>query len=442
MAIPHEIFKNIDHCHLAMDIWAELEKQIEGGTKTLKNNRAICIDEYHSFKAKEGESLSDTYARLNTLISNCKRYGVMRSSEDNNSQFLKSLGYEWINLTMSMKATLDLQVWTLADLFGSLTSQEPQILQLKNSYGGPLALVTEGDPGKDREPKKEEKEKKKKKVLIAESDESSEDEVSMQKMMKTLALITIEYRKGGEKKDYRNSEKSYRDNDRREGSERREREEQKKDAEGVQKKEEMKEGCFNCGKPGHFAAECWSKGPKMSQKSPKDAAYFKRKADYYQKKSLLAQTSELVTDDSSDEDAQKGLLALKEDTDTETEIFCGMASIQSDSSDTDVPKVSSFHSSESIDLYSEIIDNLDSCHLEHVKLNEKLSFYEKEVALLTEEKDKFFNMFKEAHSKFINMEKSSKEKLAKVEARTREKQCCFCQRILSKGKRIFASRHS
>ena len=76
-------------------------------------------------------------------------------------------------------------------------------------------MVTEGDPGKDREPKKEEKEKKKKKVRIAESDESSEDELSMQKMIKTLALITREYRKGGEKKDYRNSERSYRDNDRR-----------------------------------------------------------------------------------------------------------------------------------------------------------------------------------------------------------------------------------
>jgi len=84
----------------------------------------------------------------------------MRSSEDNNSLFLKSLGYEWMNLTMSMKATLDLEVWTLADLFGSLKSQEPQILQMKKGYGGPLALVSEG---KDREPKKEENEKKKKK---------------------------------------------------------------------------------------------------------------------------------------------------------------------------------------------------------------------------------------------------------------------------------------
>ena len=114
-----------------------------------------------------------------------------------------------------MKATLDLEVWTLADLFGSLKSQEPQILQMKKGYGGPLALVSEGGSEKDREPKKEEKEKKKKKVLIAESDESSEDEVSMQEMIKTLTLITREYRKGGEKKDYRSFDRrSYRGSER------------------------------------------------------------------------------------------------------------------------------------------------------------------------------------------------------------------------------------
>ena len=413
MAIPHEIFKNIDHCHLAMDIWAELEKQIEGGTKTLKNNRASCIDEYHSFKAKEGESLSDTYARLNTLISNCKRYGVMRSSEDNNSLFLKSLGYEWMNLTMSMKATLDLEVWTLADLFGSLKSQEPQILQMKKGYGGPLALVSEG---KDREPKKEEKEKKKKKVLIAESDESSEDEVSMQEMIKTLALITREYRKGGEKKDYRSFDRrSYR------GSERREREEPKNQQRiEEQKKEEPKEGCFKCGKPGHFAAECWSKGPKMSQKGPRDEAFYKKKAEYYQQKSLLAQTSELVTDESSDEDVQKGLFAL-EDSDAEDDLFCGMAKIDSDPSDLNIKEVSTSSFSESIDLYNEIIDNLDSCHSEHYKFKEKLFFCEKEISLLTEERDRFFKMFKEAQIDFVNLEKSSKEKVAKLEKELQNK---------------------
>ena len=189
-----------------MDIWAELEKLIEGGRKTLKNNRSICIDEYYSFKAKEGETLTDTYARLNTLISKCKRYGIPRTTEENNSLFLKSFGDEWSTIRMSMKAILDLETWTLADLFGSLMSQESQVMQMKRNLGGPLALVAEdGCSGKGKEGKEVKKEKKKKKmVLIADSDQSSEEEeISMKEIMKTLALITREYRKGGDRKEYR-----------------------------------------------------------------------------------------------------------------------------------------------------------------------------------------------------------------------------------------------
>ncbi|KAJ9544203.1 hypothetical protein OSB04_023910 [Centaurea solstitialis] len=168
MAIPHDIFKNIDHCYLSKDIRAELERKIEGGKKTLKNNQAFCIDEYHTFKAKEGESMSDTYSRFNTLISNFRRYGVIRSLEDNNSLFLTSLGPEWMHLTMSMKATLDLVAWTLVDLFGSLKSQELQNIDGggdRREYGGSKRKsLTEGsrkEEGSRRDvDKKREQEKK------------------------------------------------------------------------------------------------------------------------------------------------------------------------------------------------------------------------------------------------------------------------------------------
>ncbi|KAJ9547500.1 hypothetical protein OSB04_020043 [Centaurea solstitialis] len=76
----------------------------------------MCINEYHEFKAKEGETLKDTYSRFNILISKCKRSGVIRSNEDNNMLFLKSLGAEWMHLTMSMRATLDLESLSLADM--------------------------------------------------------------------------------------------------------------------------------------------------------------------------------------------------------------------------------------------------------------------------------------------------------------------------------------
>ncbi|KAJ9535058.1 hypothetical protein OSB04_un001869 [Centaurea solstitialis] len=313
MAIPHEIFKNIDHCHLSMNIWAELEKQIEGGRR-LSRDRAICIDEYHNFKAKEGESLSDTYSRFNTLISNCKRYG--------------SLGSEWMNLTIDVDSGRPL--WISEESRTTSSSDEEKFWRTSD-------IGHRGWSRKGGEPKKEEKEKKKKKkVLIAESDESSEDEVKMKEMIKTLALITREYKKGGERRDYRSFDKrNYREGGRREGSKRREKELKTPQKVDEQNKEETQHGCFKCGKPGHFAAECWSKGPK----GPRDETYYKKKADYCQQRSLLAQNSELGIDESFEEDAQRTLLSLEEDSDIDDEIFCGIARIDSNPSDSSVPEL-------------------------------------------------------------------------------------------------------
>ncbi|KAJ9547463.1 hypothetical protein OSB04_020006 [Centaurea solstitialis] len=251
------------------------------------------------------------------------------------------------------------------------------------------------------EEKKDEKEKKKKKkVLVAESEESSEDEPSMKDLVKALALMTSEYRRGGDHREYRGTKrKGFR--------------------EGGQKKEEVKDGCFNCGKPVHFAAECWSKAPKTSQKGPKDAAYFKRKAEYYTQKSLVAQTSDLVTDESFEDEAQRGLFAWEE-SDTDDEIFCGMAKVDEEVSNVVTSEVST-QSFTSSDLFKKISDSFDTFYLERNELKKKLSFYEKEIPLLTEEKSRFFKMFTEAQNKFVNLEKSSNEKLIKVEKKLEDK---------------------
>ncbi|KAJ9546895.1 hypothetical protein OSB04_019438 [Centaurea solstitialis] len=132
-------------------------------------------------------------------------------------------------------------------------------------------------------------------------------------------------------------------------------------------------------------------------------------------KSLLVQTSKLVTDESSEEDLQKGLLALEGDSDTQEEIFCGMAKIDADYSDSNVFEVSTSHSSESMFYTMRSLTILTLVTQIMKKLKEKLSFYEKEINLLTEEKDKISKMYKEAQSNFVSLERSFKERFAKVE---------------------------
>ncbi|KAJ9566532.1 hypothetical protein OSB04_002498 [Centaurea solstitialis] len=155
---------------------------------------------------------------------------------------------------------------------------------------------------------------------------------------------------------------------------------------------------------------------RLTQKPRQDSAYFKRKADFYNKKVLLAQTSELVTDESSEEDEpQKGLVAF-EDSEDETEL-CGMARSDSDS----VNSKNSVVSSELKELYFEIVENIDSQQEEFNCLEEKLSMCEKEMNILTEERTRFFNMYEQAEANRIELYKSLKAKTITLEKTLKEK---------------------
>ncbi|KAI3701961.1 hypothetical protein L6452_27481 [Arctium lappa] len=297
MAIPNDIFQSLDFCETSKDLWLELEKQLEGGAKTLKNNRALCINEYFAFKALPSESIQSTYNRYNSLLNKCKRYGIHRTSEENNVRFLQSLNDEWLHLTMSMQDTLDLDVWSISELFGTLISQENRISKLMTPVGGPLALVgstTEAQHrGKEKATEDAQRKKKKKKVLVAESEseEGSEEEIDMTALAKTLALMTRQFNRGLKKKtEYRRREDrdersrgfgEVRKYGREEFEEQRQEEKrsgQRPDDRSGDRVPKQTEGCFKCGKPDHFAAECRSSA--IKGKPTRDAAFYKKKAEY------------------------------------------------------------------------------------------------------------------------------------------------------------------
>ena len=53
MAIPYDIFKLLDSCDTSKDLCSELQRQIECGAKQLRNNKALCINEYFPQKREK-----------------------------------------------------------------------------------------------------------------------------------------------------------------------------------------------------------------------------------------------------------------------------------------------------------------------------------------------------------------------------------------------------
>ncbi|KAI3758666.1 hypothetical protein L6452_06237 [Arctium lappa] len=388
MAIPNDIFQSLDSCETSKDLWLELEKQLEGGAKTLKNNRALCINEYFAFKALPGESIQSTYNRYNSLINKCKRYGIHRTSEENNVRFLQSLNDEWLHLTMAMQATLDLDVWSISDLFGTLISQENRISKLSTSVGGPLALVGSASEGKDKGKK----------------DKAVEEAQKKKKKFNRGVKKKLEYR-GREERDDRS--RGYGEAKRKQWSEEPRQEErngQKSDGRAGDKFQKQTEGCFKCGKPGHYAAECRSFA--NIGKPTRDAAFYKKKAEYYTQKFLMAEQENLVTDESSDEENNA--------------LFCGMAEVHSSDNESEVSTSNSCNSdfeNKLLEIQNDLLAYKHTCS----DLEKKLAFFERETRLLTEDKDKLYLQNKTLTSEHISTKRDFKDKITNLDRALKEK---------------------
>ncbi|KAI3770174.1 hypothetical protein L6452_01297 [Arctium lappa] len=383
MAIPNDIFQSLDSCETSKDLWLELEKQLEGGAKTLKNSRALCINEYFAFKALPGESIQSTYNRYNYLINKCKRYGIHRTSEENNVRFQQSLNDEWIHLTMYMQATFDLDVWSISDLFRTLISQENRIFKLTTSVGA-----------------EEAQRKKKKKVLVAESEseEDSDEEIDMAALAKTLTLMTRQFNCGLKKPEYRGREER---DDRSRGYGEARRQEREKSGEPRQ---EERNGQRSDDRAGQFAAECRSSANKG--KPTRDAAFYKKKAEYYTQRSLMVEQENLVTDESSDEE--------------DTALFCGMAEVHSSNNESEVSTSNSCNSdfeNKLLEIQNDLLAYKNTCS----DLEKKLSFFERETRLLIEEKDKLYLENKFLISEHISTKKGFKEKITNLDKALKDK---------------------
>src|SRR5581483_448166 len=103
MALPNDMFARVDSCKDARSMWLGIEQQMQGGDKALEGQKENAMNAYEGFCAREGESLTDTYNRLNIFVNDLHRLGLEKNLYEVNVKFLKRLNTLWQSVTISIQ---------------------------------------------------------------------------------------------------------------------------------------------------------------------------------------------------------------------------------------------------------------------------------------------------------------------------------------------------
>ncbi|KAI3729703.1 hypothetical protein L6452_18366 [Arctium lappa] len=296
-SIPNEIYIKIDSYKAnAKKMWDQLQKMMMGSKVGNQMKVANCINSYEEFKAKENESLEDTYERFVLLLNKLTKNKVKKKQLENNVKFLSILRPEWKKHTRRMKQMKDLNEIPLHEVFETLKQNEEEVEEKRAEKkkavqaSDPITLVA----GEKLKEKKEKKEKKKKIVLTTSESDSVSDSDDGESLKQAMILLTRAFQKkfykpGSNSQRYSSSSsKNHEHRERVEGKRYEEQrywekkpDEKKKfanDYTAVEKSTTDSIKCYNCGKMGHYAKDC--RKPKV------------RNSQYYQNKLLLARQQE------------------------------------------------------------------------------------------------------------------------------------------------------
>ena len=122
--LPDDTMESVINCATAKQTWLDLIHSFEGPSDT-KENRIMDLKlEYNTFRAKDSESLSQTYTRYKTLLNELSNDGVILSKHEINVGFVNCLPEKWLNFSQGLRNANHIQNLELPQIYGKFVYED------------------------------------------------------------------------------------------------------------------------------------------------------------------------------------------------------------------------------------------------------------------------------------------------------------------------------
>lgn len=276
-------FSKIRECTTAKEIWEKLIKLCEGNAQTKENKLMVATQKFDNIKMKTGETMTQFDERFSAIVNELSMLGKSYTNREKAIKVMRALPREWDIKTMAMRESKDLNSLELHDLFSDLKAYEFEMNSRNeaepSSSAVTAALVTKEVAAPQAE----------KPVATPEQKEAAK-QISDEMMSLFVKRFGKFMRRNNS-----NPNSNFKSNFDRNPTDK-----------------TMK--CFNCDRPGHFAADC--RKPKADRKK-EEKKPFNKKSYKGKEKVLLAEDSKRKwaysesdsSDESSDEEVITCLMA-------------------------------------------------------------------------------------------------------------------------------------
>ncbi|KZV57365.1 Phytoalexin-deficient 4-2 protein [Dorcoceras hygrometricum] len=201
----------------AKEIWEKLVQICEGSDETKENKLTVAQQKYESIKMKDGETMTEFYERFSAIIIELNSLGKEYSNRELVLKVMRALPREWDVKTMAMRESKDLNKMELHDLFANLKAYECE-LETRSEAGPSTSKPTKALAATTAEPCS---------PSTSKSAYQLSDDVMSLFVKKFGKYLRRSFNPSTPFNNYNKSDKV---------------------------SSELK--CYNCDRPGHFAADC------------------------------------------------------------------------------------------------------------------------------------------------------------------------------------------